>query len=120
MAKKAKVKKKLVPSANKVASQKVNTVNTNTMGGFVKSKSINSDEKIASANRVKASQVPKADNVSQQVAVMEVQAEQDKIDNNNIYDESIGYGRAEKGETGTAAVARIKESRKAKVKRKGY
>jgi hypothetical protein len=69
--------------------------------------------------------VPSADNVADQLAIMEQRQSQiDASIGQNIFDPSIGYGKAgmEKGkftETGTAAVERIKASRKKKVQRKG-
>lgn len=64
---------------------------------------------------VAPSTVPKADNINQQIDLMEMEIANPAVDA-NIYDLEIGgYGKANPGETGVAAVKRIK---KATVKKK--
>lgn len=84
------------------------TVDASKGSGNLKTAKIPMSDPLVGANKVPVTPVPSANNVNDQLAMMEQQQ-------SNIYDPTIGYGTAMPGETGTAAVDRIK---KARVKRK--
>ena len=96
-------------SANTMGSNPVDLSSVSASSPFKATAMQTGSQAVPGANKVPATPVPSANSVNDQLALMEQQQA-------NIYDPTIGYGQAAPGETGVAAVARIK---KAKVKPKG-
>lgn len=117
----AKAKVKIAKAKTGPIGPEIPSANTAPMSGAtIGSRMVKPNPSLASKGPASNAQVTANLTPSQAVEVAEMQAETSPDE--NIYDESIGYGKAKKtadgkwAETGTAAVARIK---RAKVKRKG-